>query len=124
MTTHSFVYSNNSRYRLLRHSLFWVWWVLYFVAINSMRGGYSFIGYSSFLRYTILEMIVLLSVDIIFCYSVIYLLIPKMLLKEKYISFFLFVGLFLLLDASVSSYFYSGIINPLRKWFDLPEFKY
>ncbi|MES2331032.1 MAG: histidine kinase [Bacteroidota bacterium] len=124
MTTHSFVYSNNPRYRLLRHSLFWIFWIIYFVAINSMRSGNSFIGYSAFIKYTILEMLVLLSVDILFCYSVIYFLIPKMLLKEKYLSFFVFVGLFLLLDASVSSYFYSGIINPLRVWFNLPEFKY
>ena len=124
MTTHSFVYSNNTRYRLLRHSLFWIGWIIYFVSINSLRSGSGYIGLNAFIWYTILEMLVLLSVDILFCYSVIYLLVPKMLLKEKYLSFFLFIGLFLLLDASVSSYFYTWIINPLRKWFALPEFKY
>ncbi len=124
MTTHSFVYSNNTRYRLLRHTLFWIGWIIYMVSINSLRSGSSYIGLSSFILYTVLEMLVLLSVDIVFCYSVIYFLVPKMLLKEKYLSFFLFVGLFLLLDASVSNYFYTWLINPLRKWFSLPEFKY
>lgn len=124
MTTHSFVYSNNPRYRLLRHSLFWIGWIVYFVAINSTRGGSSLIGISAFIQYTTVEMLILLSVDILFCYSVLYFLIPKMLLKEKYLSFFVFVGLFLLLDASVSNYFYTWIINPLRNWFNLPEFKY
>ncbi len=124
MTTHSFVYSNNPRYRLFRHVLFWIVCIGYFVMINIWRGGYSYIGFSAFFKYTVIELMVLLSVDVIFCYSVIYFLIPKMLLKEKYLSFFLFIGLFLLLDASVSSYFYTWIINPLRKWFDLPEFKY
>ena len=124
MTTHSFVYSNNPRYRFLRHGLFWFGWIVYFVVIYSMRGGSSYIGLGSFIEYTILEMLVLLSVDMVFCYSVLYLLIPKLLLKGRNISFFLFLGLFLLLDASLSSYLYTWVINPLRKLFDLPEFKY
>ena len=124
MTTHSFVYSNNPRYRFLRHFLFWISCISYFVAINIWRGGYSFIGFRSFFAYTVIEMLILLSIDIVFCYSVIYFLIPKMLLKEKYLSFFLFISLFLLLDASVSSYFYTWLINPLRRWFELKEFTY
>ncbi len=121
---HSFVYSNNSRYRLLRHAIFWLACVFYFTAINSMRGGASYIGYNAFLEYTILEMLVVLSIDMIFCYSVIYFLIPKMLLKENYFGFFLFLALFLLLDASVSSYLYTWVVNPLRALFKLPELKY
>jgi hypothetical protein len=124
MTTHSFVYSNNPRFRLLRHVVFWLCWIAYFTVIYCQRSGSGSIGFGSFLQYTIIEMLILLSVDVVFCYSVIYLLLPKMLLQEKYIQFFLFVGLFLLLDASVSSYFYTWLVNPLRKWYNLPEFKY
>jgi len=124
MTTHSFVYSNNSTYRLLRHVSFWVVWILYFVVIYSLRGGSSYIGFNSFLEYTVIEMLILLSVDIVFCYAVIYLLLPKMLLPGKYVLFFLFLGLFLLLDAALSSYFYTWLINPIRKLYHLPELKY
>lgn len=124
MTLHSFVYSNNTRFRLLRHAIFWLVWIVYFVAIYSMRGGSSVVGFNTFLLYTILEMLILLGVDILFCYSVIYFLIPRMLLKARYLSFFFFLGLFLLLDASVSSYLYTWLINPLRTYFGLPEFTY
>ena len=124
MTTHSFLYSNNSRYRLLRHGLFWIGWIIYFIVIDNMPGGSDRIGLSSFVEYAFIEMLILLSVDIVFCYAVLYLLIPKLLLKEKYIVFFLFIGLFLLLDASLSSYFYTWLINPLRKQFKLPELEY
>ncbi len=124
MTLHSFVYSNNPRFRVLRHGIYWLVWIAYFIVINSMRAGSSYIGFNSFLAYTTVEMLIMLSVDIVFCYSVIYLLVPRMLLKEKYISFFLFLGLFMLLDASVSSYFYTWLINPLRAFFKLPELKY
>jgi hypothetical protein len=109
---------------MLRHIAFWLTWILYFVVIYSMRSGSSYIGFNAFLGYTVLEMLVLLSVDIIFCYSVLYLLLPRFLLKEKYILFFLFLSLFLLLDASLSSYLYTWVINPMRTWFGLPEFKY
>lgn len=124
MTTHSFVYSNNPRYRLLRHILFWLAWVLYFTLIYSQRGGSSFIGFPAYLQYTVLEMLITLTVDMFFCYSVIYILLPKMLIPGKYIVFFLFLGLFLLLDASLSSYLYTWLINPIRKLYGLPEFKY
>jgi len=124
MTTYAFVYSNNSKYRLLRHLCFWIVWIGYFIGINVTRAGSSYIGFYPFLQFTTIEMCILLSVDIIFCYAVIYLIIPKMLLNEKYISFFLFLGLFMLLDAALSSYFYDWLINPLRQLFQLPELKY
>jgi two-component system LytT family sensor kinase len=109
---------------VFRHIVFWIVWIIYFIVINSMRMGSSYIGFNSFLQYITVEMLIMLSVDIVFCYAVIYLLVPKFLLKEKYILFFLFIGLFMLLDASVSSYFYTWIINPIRKLYDLPELKY
>jgi hypothetical protein len=124
MTIHSFVYSNNPRYRLFRHLIFWIGWISYFVFINTTRSGSRLIGMPAFMEYTLFEMLIVLSVDIVFCYAVMYLLIPKMLLREKYWAFFLFIGLFLLLDASLSSYFYTWLVNPLRKMFGLPELTY
>ena len=124
MTTHSLIYSNNPRYRLFRHVLFWAGWIMYFIFITGMPWSPPPIPRGSYIAYSLIEMTTLLSVDMVFCYAVLYLLIPKMLLKEKYIVFFLFLGLFLLLDAALSSYFYTWIINPLRGRFGLPPFKY
>ncbi len=124
MTTHSFLYSNNSNYRIFRHISFWIAWILYYVIIYSLRVESGNIGFSDFLQYTVIEMLILLSVDVVFCYSIIYLLVPKLLMQGKYTRFFLFFGLFLLLDAALSSYFYTWLINPLRKLYNLPEFPY
>ncbi len=121
---HSFVYSNNTRYRFFRHIVFWVGWLAYFMFIYGSRSGSKSIGAASFIQYTFFELLILLSVDVIFCYSVLYFLIPRILLRKKYLSFFLYLSLFLLLDASLSSYFYTWLINPLRKLYDLPEIKY
>lgn len=124
MQTYTFIYSNNLRYRLLRHCMYWLGWIAYFIIIDSTRAGASEIGYARFLLYTTLEVLVSLSVDVLFCYSTLYILIPRLLYREKYFYFFAFTGLFLLLDAALSSYFYTWIINPLRVWFHLVPFTY
>lgn len=78
------------------------------------------IGYDRFLQYSIFETLILISIDIVFCYSVMYLLVPKYLIRGKYLLFFFFVLLFILIDISVSQFFYLQLINPLRQQFDLP----
>lgn len=120
---YSFVYSNNIKYRLFRHIVFWVAWVSYFITIYVLRPGSYSIGFKSFLLYTILETLIVMSVDIVFCYTVMYFLVPRYLIKGKYILFFLFLVVFILLDASVSNLYYYVFINPLRVYFDLMPWK-
>jgi len=117
---YSFVYSNNSKYRLSRHIVFWLAWISYFITIYVLRPGAYSIGFSSFLAYTILETFVVMSIDIIFCYTVMYFLVPKYLIKGKYLLFVLLLVIFILLDASVSNLYYYVFINPLREYFHLP----
>lgn len=124
MTVHSFIYSNNPRYRLLRHSLFWLVWITYLVIIASIRPGATKIGFGPFFEYSLIEVLIATSVDIMFCYSVMYLLVPKFLLVEKYFGFFLLLALFLLLDAALSSYFYTWLINPIRHLYGLADLRY
>ena len=57
------------------------------------------------------------------CYSVVYFLLPRYLIKGKYIPFFLLLFIFMLLDVSVSEFFYYQFINPLREYFKLPVWK-
>lgn len=123
MVTYTFIYSNNYGYRFLRHFLFWIAWISYFIIIDSTRSGAKVIGQGPFLLYTIIETIIFLSVDIVFCYAVLYLLLPKYLLQGKYVMFFILLGLFMLLDAALSQYFYLWLINPLRRAFHLMEFE-
>jgi LytS/YehU family sensor histidine kinase len=125
MSLHSFIYSNNPRYRFLRHTLFWTIWIIYLIVIGMMRSGAKMIGFFPFLEYTAIEILIATAVDMLFCYSVLYMLLPRFLFQEKYIGFFLGLCLFLLLDAALSSYFYTWLINPIRvSWYHLPELKY
>src|SRR6476659_2821792 len=124
MTVHSFIYSNNPRFRLLRHTFFWLVWIIYLVIIASMRPGATMIGFGPFFEYSLIEVLIATSVDILFCYSVMYLLVPRFLLTEKYLGFFLLLALFLLLDAALSSYFYTWLINPIRHLYGLADLRY
>ncbi|MFT3681485.1 MAG: histidine kinase [Ferruginibacter sp.] len=117
---YSFIYSNNIKYRLYRHFAFWLSWFAYFLTIYSLRPASATIGYFPFLSYTTIELAVVLSTDIIFCYCVMYLLVPRYLLKGKYLLFILLVIVFALLDIAVSAFYYQNIINPLRRYYGLP----
>ena len=120
---YSFVFSNNIKFRLLRHVAFWLSWFTYFITIYSLRPGSSIIGFGSFLQYTIAEMFILMSVDIVFCYAVIYLLVPRYLIKGRYILFLVLLVIFMMLDISVSEFYYRNFINPLRQHFKLETWK-
>ena len=122
MSLHSFIYSNNPRYRLFRHSIFWLVWIVYLIVVGMItRPGPRLIGFFPFLEYYTIEILVATSVDMLFCYSVLYLLVPRFLFNEKYPGFFLGLSLFLLLDAALSSYFYTWLIIPIRTdWYHLP----
>ncbi len=124
MSTYEFVYSNNPKYKILRHIAFWILIFGYFITVYSFRSGSTIIGYPLFLQYTSLEIPIVLSVDVAFCYAFIYLLLPSYLIKGKFIQFVLFLLLLLLIDAALSNYLYSLCINPLRTSFNLPLYKY
>lgn len=119
MSVHSFIYSNNPRYRLSRHLIFWLVWIFYLLFIISQKRNFS-----EFIVYYIIEMLIATSVDILLCYSVIYLLLPKFLIPGKYTIFFVLLGLFLLLDLALSSYFYTWVVNPIRNLYGLQPLQY
>ncbi len=124
MAVHSFIYSNNPRYRLLRHTIFWLVWISYLLFLANQRAGSKLIGAGPFFQYTVIEILIATSVDILFCYSILYLLIPRFLLNGKYAIFFVLLGLFLLLDIALSSYFYTWLINPIRELYHLKPLSY
>lgn len=125
MKLHAFIYSNNPRYRFLRHFIFWFAWIAYYVVTMSIRSRSMHAEeYWSYVQYITIENLVVISGDVLFCYAVLYLLVPRYLFQEKYWQFFTLLALCGLLDASLSSYLYSWIINPLRELYGLKPLSY
>ncbi len=80
------VFSNNSRYRIARHSLFWLCWILYYTIFTTLEWGagnhpliHSFFS-------ALLETTISTPMDMIYCYSIIYFLLPVFLFKGKYMQ--------------------------------------
>src|SRR4051812_5887080 len=104
MSTYSLIFSNNRSYRLTRHSLFWLGWILYYTIFSMLQmRSYAF---SQTFFPSLFEIMVSTPLDMVYCYTIIYFLIPRFLNNGRYISlvllwllfsvgyFFLFMGYF------------------------------
>ncbi len=120
MNAHSLVFSNNPRYRIARHSLFWICWVLYDSIFTALSYGRT-VSFWSGLPGGVLEEVGSIPLDMAYCYSIIYLLIPKYLRKGKLVQMGFLWLLFSVLFVTSFRY-YSMHIMPLLRTFDgLPK---
>ena len=115
MRWHDFIFSNQTRQRFLRHTLFWLSWWLYFSTIYYMYhqtqpatgfGTYVNLGSDIFLK-----SFLLLLIQAIACYTFIYFLLPRYLVKAKWLK--LTTGiLFLCIVIVIAGYFVHGQLFP------------
>jgi LytS/YehU family sensor histidine kinase len=123
MSTYSFVFSNNPRFRISRHILFWLVWVIFYTIVYSQRAGAALIGFRPFLLYSFFELVISLPVFLFYAYVVIYLLLPGFLMKGKYVRFMLFLIVSLFAALAMNHYVNILFVNPLRQVFALSPYK-
>jgi Histidine kinase len=96
MNVYPFIFSNNPKFRIARHILFWTSLILYDTIFVTL----SWSKYFPFSKIFFTNLFVEISsfpLDMIFCYSIIYFFIPRYLFKGKYIVMVLLWLLFSLL---------------------------
>jgi hypothetical protein len=90
MQWHDFIFSNHPRQRWLRHTVFWLTWWLYFSTIYYLYhqaqpgkglGTYVNLGSDIFLK-----SFLLLLIQAIACYTFIWFLLPRYLVKAKWLK--------------------------------------
>jgi hypothetical protein len=89
MQWHDFVFSNQPRQRLLRHIVFWTAWWLYFSAIYWYNQHIHGIAYDKFIKlgsHIFIKSFLLLFIHAIACYIFIYFLLPRYLIKSKWLK--------------------------------------
>lgn len=136
MRWHDFIFSSNKSTRLLRHIVFWTLWWIYFYgtrffypkaflpghnAVSRMRvdnAKNTFRQYGDYVGGThvwslaeFARSLLMVSIHVAACYTVIYFLLPRFLLRSKY---FLFTALLLLLGGIMvaTSRFMDTVILP------------
>jgi len=117
MEQYPFIFSNKLKYRLRRHIAYWAfWWIfqgfLYsFVYIDNTRYGYPLL-----LTAAMLESLIFLSMHMFLSYMLIYFVLPRYLLTQKYWQTAAWVVLLFALTAGMSAVLAATVIKAERNW--------
>lgn len=114
MDKYPFIFSNQWKYRIRRHLAFWIFWGLFQGVLYSFVASNSVFGYIRQLPLSILESFIYLPAHIFLAYSLMYFVIPRYLLKQKYWYTAAWTIVCFLLTALFASSIGSFIIDPLR----------
>jgi hypothetical protein len=119
MAVNPLIFSNNRRYRIARHALFWLLWITYYTVFNITywQGKYPF---SSTLGASLTEVCLSTPLDIAFCYSIIYYLLPRFLYKGHYVQMTLMWLLFSILYTMIFRFYDHQIVPSIRESFGMP----
>jgi len=120
MNPSPFIFSNERKYRLQRHIVFWVaWWLFmavlyaYFIPIQEDYNGY----FRYQLPVSLVNALLYMPAHMFLTYSLIYFIIPRYLVKGKYVLSAVLVMIAFLLTAALSNLIYSGLVNRVNHIF-------
>ncbi len=115
MSRYDFIFSDERKYWIRRHATFWIaWWLfqsfLYsFVAINSAT------AFALRLPTSMAESLIFLTVHMFLSYTLIYFVIPRYLLRQRYILSALLIVASFLVAACLSATLALLVIEPIRE---------
>jgi sensor histidine kinase YesM len=89
MQLRDFIFSENSKYRILRHLSFWLTWIVFSAAVQITPFFPDTVSLKYAMIYYILKAFIRIPFQVLFCYYVVYFLIHKFILKKKYWQFVL-----------------------------------
>ncbi|HEY4876441.1 MAG TPA: histidine kinase [Puia sp.] len=87
MSMHELIFSENRRTRIARHLIFWIGWYSYMVCTQVRNQTPQNIGMKNFIIYQLGVSANRILLQIIFCYMLVYFLVPRYLPKKKYKAF-------------------------------------
>jgi sensor histidine kinase YesM len=88
MSWHDFIFSDKPGIRIRRHVIFWMLWWIYFAATYYyyVQVGLQKIAFGNLSGILFLKTFLLIVVHILSCYLFIYFLLPRYLVRGKYLS--------------------------------------
>ena len=129
MSWHDFIFSGQSKHRIQRHLICWLLWWVYIIftffytsspgtrqltiqPFERHQPGLNELGLFSYSLLVLLKSFLLVSFHILFCYSIIYILLPIFQVKKNY--WVLIPGVILLCSLMIPmGYFLYSIVYPL-----------
>ncbi|MGN6293650.1 MAG: sensor histidine kinase [Chitinophagaceae bacterium] len=123
MDRYPFIFSDEPKYRIRRHLIFWIiWWLfqgfLYsFLIINQE-------DYAERLLVAMVDSMIFLTAHIFLSYSLMYFVIPKYVLKEKYVIAFAWVITLFIATAGFSTFLSLIVLPPVHKFLFMAEYRH
>ena len=114
MEKYPFIFSDEPKFRIRRHLAFWAFWGIFQGFLYSFLAMYSATGYLKRLPVSMLDSFIFMFAHMFLTYSLIYIVIPRFLLKQKYWHTAVWTIIFFFLTAGISTLLSSFVIDPLR----------
>jgi hypothetical protein len=114
MQQHPFIFSDQWRYRLQRHAAFWAFWWLFQGFLYSVIPTSSVSDYWEALQMSMLESFLFMTIHIFLGYSLMYFVIPRFLLTQRYWATALWTIALFIATACLSTFLGRYVISPLR----------
>jgi sensor histidine kinase YesM len=115
MHQYPFIFSNERKYRLLRHITFWVSWWLFFTVLYSFSPIGFNVGYAKRLLISGIDAFFYLFSHIFLSYTLMYLVLPYFLLKGKYLMAAISTLALFFITAFLAALIGIYILNPAWK---------
>lgn len=113
-----FIFSDSARHRIARHVSFWLFWGVFqgflYSFVSIQRGAFHYIPR---LQSSLVESFVFLIPHMFLSYMLIYFVIPRYLLKQKYLLTSIWVIILFLAAAFLSTILSITIIESIRRYF-------
>lgn len=113
MDQHPFIFSNKLNFRLARHFIFWFSWWIFCSILYSYLPTPEVLPYSSRIIISAAEALVFLPIHMFVAYSMVYFLVPYLLIKGRYVYSIIAVAI-LFLVTGVLNAFLSPHVGQLR----------
>jgi hypothetical protein len=87
MQLHDFIFSENSKHKVLRHTTFWLTWIIFSGLVQLTPFPPENTSLKILIRNDVLKAIFRIPFQVMFCYYVVYFLVPKFVLKKRFRQF-------------------------------------
>jgi len=116
MEAYPFIFSNDLRHRLKRHLLFWGFWWLSLAILYSFTPGLFWLNYFQALEISMVDALIYMAPHMFLSYSLMYYVIPRFVVKGKYVSAVGVVALLVIATGVMSAAISIYVLNDLRRY--------
>jgi len=102
MISKNFIFSEKRSDRIKRHLLFWFCYWVYFTVLHGAQSGNRNANYFGNIPYSTVEAFLFIVPQVFFAYALLSFVLPKYLLKGKYVFAFLWLIVFMIIAAFIN----------------------